>query len=141
MALPQAQVNIPFVDAEDITEVVVKALLDEMHNGKIYQLTGPEGITFKEAIQRIAEASNRDITFIPITVKEYRDAMQKADVPGDFIWLIEYLFTEVLGNPNNSEITQDIEKVLNRKPISFDQYAEQTAQTGVWDTKTKELAG
>ncbi|KZS41939.1 NmrA family transcriptional regulator [Aquimarina aggregata] len=134
VALPQAEVKIPFVDTDDIAEVAVKAILDDKHNGQIYQLTGPELLTFKQAIATIANASNRAITFVPISIQEYSQGMRDANVPEDFIWLIEYLFTEVLGNPKNSEITNDIEQVLKRKPISFTEYAEKVAATGVWNS-------
>jgi len=132
VALPQAEVKIPFVDTNDIAQVAVKALLDEKHNGKIYQLTGPSALTFKQAINKIAEASNRNITFLPISVQEYGDGMRKAKLPEDFVWLVEYLFSEVLGNPKNSEVTNDVEKILKRKPISFEEYAEKTARLPVW---------
>lgn len=134
VALPQAEVKIPFVDTDDIAEVAVNAILDDKHNGQIYQLTGPELLTFKQAIATIANASNRAITFVPISIQEYSQGMRDANVPEDFIWLIEYLFTEVLGNPKNSEITNDIEQVLKRKPISFTEYAEKVAATGVWNS-------
>ena len=132
VALPQAEVQIPFVDAGDIAEVAVKALLEEKHNGQIYQLTGPRSLTFKNAIYEIAEASNRAITFVPITVEEYGEGMRQAGFSEDYIWLIEYLFREVLGDPKNSEITQDVEKVLGRPPVDFTQYVQSTAQSGVW---------
>ena len=45
--------------------------------------------------------------------------MKEQGVPADFVWLIEYLFTEVLGNPSSAEITNDIENVLGRKPKEF----------------------
>ncbi|WP_299684867.1 NmrA family NAD(P)-binding protein [uncultured Dokdonia sp.] len=135
VALPQAAAKIPFVDVRDIAAVAVQALLDEKHHGHIYQLTGPRTLTFKDAINEIAKASNRTITFIPISVSEYREGMYKANLPKDFIWLIEYLFTEVLGNPSNSEITGDIEKILGSKPIDFSEYAQQTAATGIWNKK------
>jgi len=138
VALPQANVKIPFVDTDDIAEVAVEALLDDIHHGHIYQLTGPEAITFREAIEIIAQASNRSVQFIPITVKEYGDGMRKAKLPEDFVWLIEYLFEEVLGNPANSEITNDVEMILNRKPISFTEYATKTAATGIWETALTE---
>lgn len=134
VALPQAEVEIPFVDVGDIAQVAVKALLEEKHNGEIYQLTGPEALTFKQAIDSIALASKREIKFVPISVSAYGDGMRRANLPEDFVWLIEYLFTEVLGNPSNSEITNDIEKVLGRKAISFGEYAKTTAATGVWNT-------
>jgi uncharacterized protein YbjT (DUF2867 family) len=140
VALPQAEVEIPFVDANDIAAVVVEALLSDSHNGKTYQLTGDRGLSFKEAIGIIAQSSNRPITFIPISIPEYVEGMKKAGIPADFIWLIEYLFTEVLGNPNNAEVTSDMEKVLGRAPIPFESYAQITAASGIWHTQSKTVS-
>jgi len=136
VALPQAEANIPWVDADDIAEVAVKALTEDKHNGQIYELTGPRTLTFKNAVDEIAKASNRTITFIPLTIQEYSGGMRRAELPEDFIWLIEYLFTEVLGNPELAEVTNDIEKVLGRKPIDFSEYAQETAATGIWNLVT-----
>ncbi|WP_127137688.1 NAD(P)H-binding protein [Flagellimonas oceanensis] len=132
VALPQADVQVPYVDTGDIADVVVEALLHEQHNGQVYQLTGPTTFSFKEAIAEIAKAADRDIVFAPISIEEYVAAMKEHGVPADFVWLIEYLFTEVLGNPMVSEITNDIAKVLKRKPKSFTQYVNETVKTGVW---------
>jgi len=120
--------------------VVVEALLNNNHNGKTYQLTGERGLTFKEAIAIIAKSSNRPITFVPISIPEYVEGMKKAGIPADFIWLIEYLFTEVLGNPSNAEITSDIEKVLGRAPIPFESYAQNTAASGIWRNQSKTVS-
>jgi len=133
VALPQAEVKVPYVDTDDIADVAVEALLYDKHNGKIYQLTGPRLLTFRDAIQEISEVTNRSITFTPIALSAYTNVMKEQGVPADFVWLIEYLFTEVLGNPSNSEITNDIETVLGRKSKDFKQYAEETALTGVWN--------
>ncbi len=56
-------------------------------------------------------------------------------VPADFVWLIEYLFSEVLVNPSNAEITTDIEKVLGRKPKDFSEYVKEAKATGAWTPK------
>jgi uncharacterized protein YbjT (DUF2867 family) len=133
VALPQAEVRIPFVDTGDIADVAVEALLYDRHNSKIYQLTGPRQLTFKQAIDDLSEAIKRPISFTPITIKAYSEAMKNQGVPSDFVWLIEYLFTEVLGNPNNAEITNDIEMVLGRKPKDFADYIQETVATGVWN--------
>lgn len=136
VALPQVEAQIPWVDTDDIAEVATKALTEDIHNGQIYELTGPRTLTFKDAVTEIAKASNREITFIPISVQEYGDGMRKAGLPEDFIWLIEYLFTEVLGNPELAEVSHDIEKVLGRKPIDFSEYVTATAKTGIWKAKS-----
>ena len=133
VALPFAEIKVPFVDANDIAEVAVKALTENEHNGKIYELTGAEGITFAEAVEIISEATGRAIQFTGVSISAYVNALRAQELPEDFIWLIEYLFTEVLGNPSNSEITNDIELILNRKPISFQEYVNETMKTGVWN--------
>ena len=135
VALPQAEAKVPYVDTDDIADVAVAALLSDEHNGKIYQLTGPRLLSFREAIQEISDATGRMISFTPITLTAYTKAMKQQGVPADFVWLIEYLFSEVLGNPNNSEVTNDIEIVLGRKAIDFTDYVNQTLKTGVWTPK------
>ena len=139
VALPFAEAKIPFVDANDIAEVAVKALTEDSHNGNIYELTGAEGLTFEEAVGIIAKASGRSILFTGISIDAYVSAMRQQEISEDFIWLVQYLFTEVLGNPNNSEVTHDIEKVLGRKPISFNEYVEKTVGSGVWDAPVNQF--
>ncbi len=136
VALPQAEAQIPWIDANDIAAVATKVLTEDGHNGKIYELTGSRTLTFQEAIAEIAKASKQEIRFIPISIKEYGDEMRKANVPGDFIWLIEYLFAEVLGNPELAQVTNDVEKVLGRKPIDFSEYTKKVAATGIWNMST-----
>lgn len=137
VALPQVEAKVPYVDTDDIADVVVEALLHEEHNDKIYQLTGSATLTFKEVILEIATATHRNIDFIPISVAEYINALKENGIPDDFAWLIEYLFTEVLGNPSVSEITNDIEKVLRRKSKTFSEYVKETAESGIWSPMAK----
>jgi len=137
VALPQADVKIPFVDTSDIAAVAVEALLHDKHNGEIYQLTGPRQLTFRSAIAEIALRTKREVSFTSISIQAYSDAMRSYGIAEDFVWLIEYLFTEVLGNPDNEEITHDIEKVLGRKPIDFIDYVNTTAKSGIWNKVSK----
>ncbi|WP_337966821.1 NmrA family transcriptional regulator [uncultured Flavobacterium sp.] len=133
VALPRAEALEPFIDADDIAEVVTAALLDDKHNGQTYELTGPRLLTFKEVINEIAEVSGRNITFQPLALEEYTQMLKEYQVPEDHIWLINYLFEQVLDG-RNSSITSDIEKVLGRKAKDFTAYAKETAQTGIWNS-------
>jgi len=132
VALPKAEAKVPYVDTDDIADVVVEALLDDKHNGKTYQLTGSRSLTFKEVIEQISEATGRNILFTPIALPAYTNVMKQQGVPADFIWLIDYLFSEVLVE-SNSIVTNDIEEVLGRKAIDFSDYVKATVRTGVWN--------
>ena len=58
--------------------------------------------------------------------------LREYQVTEDYIWLINYLFTEVLDG-RNSSVTNDIEKVLGRKAKDFAEYARETVTTGIWN--------
>lgn len=138
-ALPMPEAKIPFVDTDDIADVVTEALTDDRHNGKTYEVTGPRKLTFREAVREISSAVGRPITYRPVTIKEYSEGLNLAGVPSDHIRLLEYLFEEVLGNPDNQAVSHDIETVLGRKAKDFSEYAESTAETGIWDPKVTHI--
>ncbi len=133
VALPMFDVLIPFVDANDIAEVAATVLLDDSYNGKIVEVTGPELITFKDIVNTISKISNRTLNFHDITLEQYVEGMKQMQLPEDVVWLIEYLFSHVLTNPENQKITNGIEEVLGRKAKTFLEYAEETAKTEVWN--------
>jgi uncharacterized protein YbjT (DUF2867 family) len=140
VALPMPEAKIPFVDTGDIADVVTEALTDDQHNGKTYEVTGPGKLTFAEVVEEISQATGRSIDYRSITLGEYSEGMKKAGVPADFIWLLEYLFKEVLGNAENQVVSNDVELVLGRKARDFSEYAEETAKTGVWDRSVSQIA-
>ena len=132
VALPRAEALEPFTDADDIADVVVECLLNDKHNGKTYELTGPRLLTFEQVVAEISRATSREITFEPLSLDAYTNMLREYQVPEDHIWLVDYLFTEVLDG-RNSSVTTDIEKVLGRKATDFSTYAINTAKTGVWN--------
>ncbi|MCB0675537.1 MAG: NAD(P)H-binding protein, partial [Saprospiraceae bacterium] len=138
VALPQAGAEVPYVDTDDIAEVVVEVLLNETHNGHTYELTGPRTWTFPEVMQEISEATGRQIGFSPISLPAYLQMLEQLQVPADYIWLIGYLFKEVLATEGNHLVTHDIEKVLGRKAKDFSEYVRETAATGVWTPRVAE---
>ena len=132
VSLPKAEILEPFTDADDIAAVVVEALLDEKHNGKTYELTGPRLLNFEQAIAEIAEITGREIVFQSLSLEQYIDMLHQYQVPKDEIWLVDYLFSEVLDG-RNSTVTNDIEKVLGRKATDFTNYVLKTAQSAIWN--------
>ncbi|MGD1959050.1 MAG: NmrA family NAD(P)-binding protein [Fulvivirga sp.] len=133
VALPMPDAEVPFVDADDIAEVVTEVLLNDAYNSQIITATGPRKMTFKEIVNEIARGTGREIAFQSISQEEYNAAMKAAGVPDDYIWLFDYLFREVLGNPENQDVSNDIEKVLGRPATDFRAFVKKTAKTGVWN--------
>lgn len=133
VALPMPDSEIPFVDVNDIADVVSKVIVDDSYNGQTITVTGPQKRTFKEVVEIMAEATNKHIQFIPISIEEFKEGMKKAGLPDSYVWLFGYLFQEVLGNPENQEVSDDVAKVLGRPAIDFETFARETAATGIWN--------
>lgn len=134
IALPRPEALEPFTDADDIADVVVETLIHDQHHGQIYELTGPRLMTFPQVITEIAQATGRDIQFQQLTLEENLNMLRAYHLPEDYIWLVNYLFTEVLDG-RNATVTSDIEKVLGRKATDFSEYAKATAAKGIWSSK------
>lgn len=133
VALPMPNAEIPFVDANDIAEVAVQALTDDQYDGQTLEVTGPRKLTFKQIVETVAAATGRDIQYQPISLDDYKVVMKNVGLPDDYVWLFTYLFSEVLGNADNQVVTNDVEKVLGRKAIDFQEFARKVAATGLWD--------
>ncbi len=133
VALPMPDAEIPFVDADDIADVVTKVLVDDNYNGQTITVTGPRKMTFREVVATMAQTIGRDIHYQPITIEEFKKGMEAAGLPESYVWLFGYLFQEVLGNPDNQSVSKDVENVLGRKATDFQEYAEKTMATGVWN--------
>jgi uncharacterized protein YbjT (DUF2867 family) len=131
VALPAGEVREPFVDVEDIAEIAVEALSDDRHVGQVYELTGPRLLTFAEAIAEIGAASGRAVRYVPVPLEEYKALLVQYEVPADFIWLIGYLFTEVLDG-RNARLADGVERALGRPPRDFRDYARDAAAAGAW---------
>jgi uncharacterized protein YbjT (DUF2867 family) len=132
VALPMPDAEIPFVDADDIADVVAKVLVDDAYNGETITVTGPKKMTFREAVETMAAEIGREIHYQPISINEFKDGMKAVGLPDSYVWLFGYLFEEVLGNPDNQEVSHDVQRVLGRAATDFRAYAAKTAATGIW---------
>ncbi|TIO09808.1 NAD(P)H-binding protein [Mesorhizobium sp.] len=131
VALPVGPVGEPFVDADDIADAAVTVLTRQGHIGQLYELTGPRLLSFAEAVAEIGKAAGRDIGFIRISHAEFTAAVAAYELPAEFAWLLNELFTEVLDGRNET-LTDGVERVLGRAPKDFSTYATETATTGIW---------
>jgi uncharacterized protein YbjT (DUF2867 family) len=131
IALPATSTKEPFVDADDIADVVVEALLNDSHIGQLYEVTGPRLMTFADAITEIGAACRRDIRFVEVSSEEYETVLKQHQLPEDLVWLIMYLFTTVLDG-RNEHLTDGVQRALGRPPRDFCDYARDVAATGAW---------
>jgi uncharacterized protein YbjT (DUF2867 family) len=80
--------------------------------------------------EEIGAAAGRDINFVSVPIEDYAAMLTEFGLPQDFIWLLNHLFTEVLGS--KVQLGDGVQRALGREPRDFTDYARETAATGVW---------
>lgn len=131
VALPVGTVGEPFIDADDIADAAFVALTEPGHVGQLYELSGPRLLSFADAVAEIAKAAGRDTRYIKVSHDEFTASVAAHDLPPEFAWLLNELFTEVLDGRNET-LTDGVQRVLGRSAKDFSAYAHETAATGVW---------
>lgn len=131
LILPEPKATEPFIDVDDIADVVVAALTRHELRNQLLEITGPELLSFVECVEEIARASKREISFTTLPVETYLAAAKAEGLPEDIAWLINELFVNVLDGRNESR-TDTVERVLERPARRFDSYVKALAGSGVW---------
>ncbi|MFE4635823.1 NAD(P)H-binding protein [Streptomyces sp. NPDC056773] len=128
IALPTADAVEPFVDTEDIADVVVAVLGDDRHIGRTYELSGPRLLSFAEVAAELSKATGREISYVPVSQEDYRAVLRENGLPEEFV----DLFT-LITDGRNAHLVDGVEEVLGRKPRDFADFAREAAGRGVWD--------
>jgi len=132
VALPVDGVREPFVHADDLADIAVAALTEDGHGGRLYEVTGPRLMTFGEAVAEIAQAAGRDIRFETVPREAFAAELGRAGMTPDEVWLVDYLFSEVLDGRNEC-LADGVQRALGRDPRDFSEFVAATAPTGVWN--------
>jgi uncharacterized protein YbjT (DUF2867 family) len=132
IALPAGDVAEPFIDADDIAEVAFAALTQPGHNTQLYEITGPRALTFHEVAQILSQQTGRTITYIPITMDQFKAGLSEAGVPTQHIALLEYVMSHTLDG-RGIHPQDGVQRALGRPPKDFMAYVTQAAETGIWD--------
>ncbi|MFF3402663.1 SDR family oxidoreductase [Streptomyces sp. NPDC002659] len=120
VAAPFGDVGVPIIDPADIAAVAAACLLDDLHTGGVYELTGPEVITPRQQAEAIAVALGSPVRFHELTRDEAKAAMTQsmpAELADDTL--------EILGSPSPAEqrVSPDVQRVLGRAPRPFADWA------------------
>jgi uncharacterized protein YbjT (DUF2867 family) len=118
----QGEGAVSHIDIRDIAAVTVKTLTEDGHAGKAYTLTGPEAITNARIAQILSEDAGREIRYVNLPDEAFKQALVGAGVPE---WLANAYadLQRLYRDGGASAVTDDVQKLLGRKPIRFEQFS------------------
>lgn len=132
LALPAGAVPEPFIDVEDVADAAAAVLTEPgRHAGRIYELTGPRSLTFGEAVELIARASGRPLTYRQISPAEYVAALVEQGLSEDDAHHVAEMFV-MMERGLIAETTDDLATLLGRAPRTFEDYVVRAAAAGAW---------
>jgi len=119
---PAGNARVSIVDVRDIAAVAAAALTEGGHEGKTYDITGPEALTHAEMAAKLSEALGREIMFVDVPESAMRDMLLGFGIPA---WQAEGLVEDYAHYRRGeaSAVSSSVREVTRRSPHSFAAFA------------------
>ncbi len=129
VSLPAASARVAFLDVQDMGEVCAKILVDPgPHQGKAYTLTGPESVTFQEAVQMLSEVIQEDVSYRPINPVSYLLRLQRQGMSLAQAMVQTVLHTD-LRRGSAATVDPTLERLIGRKGTPLIDYFSRCRET------------
>ncbi|MBI3581310.1 MAG: NmrA family NAD(P)-binding protein [Nitrospinae bacterium] len=124
--MPFGDGKIGYIDVRDVAAVAVVVLNGPGHEGKVYELTGPEILGVADVARVISAATGREFKYVDVPAEAARAGMIQHGVPA---WYADSLLELYAGAKAGyaARLTDTVEKILGRKPRTFQQFAKDNA--------------
>jgi uncharacterized protein YbjT (DUF2867 family) len=124
--IPQGDGKVSAVDVRDIAAVAVACLTESGHEGKRYTVTGDKAFSNAELAGKLTKVLGRTITYYDVSLEQARESMTSAGMPA---WMVQTLLElfEVSKAGDCAEVSSNVEQILKRKPITFEQFLNENA--------------
>jgi len=119
---PADEGRVGAVARDDVAEVAVAVLLSEgQHDGRVYDVTGPEASTLHEAAEELSRASGRRISYYPETLEEAYASRASYGAPE---WEVERWVTSYTAiAAGEMEVVSDtVGKLTGHPPMGLAEY-------------------
>jgi NAD(P)H dehydrogenase (quinone) len=109
------------VARDDIADVAVAALLGGGHEGRSYDLTGPEALTLAEAAEELSRAAGRPIRYQAETLEEAYASRASYGAPGWEVdgWVTTYV---AIANGDLERVSGDVAAVAGHPPMRLAEF-------------------
>jgi uncharacterized protein YbjT (DUF2867 family) len=105
--------------------VAARALLDAIHAGKTYVLTGPHSLTQRDKVRAIGRALGRDLKWQEVPADQIRQAMLARGLPADVPDRMLGYLADSVERPGPSSDT--VQQILGRRAMTFSEWATEHA--------------
>jgi uncharacterized protein YbjT (DUF2867 family) len=120
--LPMGNARQSLVDVRDIANVASRVLTTGGYEGKAYDITGPESLSYHDVAKTLSAVLGKPVKYVEVPAAAAVDAMLKTGMPEWNARAVGELYTAFVER-GYAEITSAIEEITGRAPTSFEQFA------------------
>jgi len=119
---PAGDAAVSVVDVRDIAAVAAAALTRNGHEGKTYDITGPEALTHTEIASQFSAVSGKEVTFVDVPEAAMRDVLLGFGIPK---WQADGLIEDYAHYRRGeaSAVSTVVEDVTRHRARSFRDFA------------------
>ena len=135
-AIGDAKVSV--IDVRDIAAAAAAALTDQGHEGKTYNLTGPQALSHKDMAETLSGALGRVIEFVDLPPEAMREALIGAGLP---VWQADGLIEDYAhySRGEAAEVASGVQEATGNPPRLFADFASAYAEVFSASTAQKTL--
>lgn len=122
---PGGDAKVSFIDARDIGDVAAALLLSDHTSGE-HNITGPESIDHSEVARTLSAVFGKQIEYVDITPEQFKSGLIDAGISEQYAGFLVYI-AGALKAGYSAAVTDEVEKILGRKPIDLAAYAKDYA--------------
>ena len=126
IAVPAGDGKTSFIDARDIAESAAAALTTDRFDGRAFNLTGPEALSYGEAAAVLSRVTGKPIAYTPVDDDGLVGILTGAGVPEPYARFLATLFHPVREGWT-ARVTGDVETLTGHAPRSLATYAQDNA--------------
>jgi uncharacterized protein YbjT (DUF2867 family) len=123
---PTGDGRIAFIHPDDIAAVATEGLSTREFEGKSLPITGPEHLSYSEMTAKIGAAVGKPLRFQPITDEQERRHMIESGCPPEIVDAHLSIYRGIREG-RLAIVTDNVDRVLRKKPISFVRWVEENA--------------
>jgi uncharacterized protein YbjT (DUF2867 family) len=120
--------KVSHIDVRDIAVAAAKILSSPAHHsGKIYELNGPEALSYAEIAEEISKATGRKVQYVDIPANAQRKALLDMGMP-DFLVTALLELQEYYASGKASKVDGTLESLIHRAPTTMDEFLKEFAE-------------
>ena len=124
--LPLEDAKLAPVDIEDIAKATFALLCTEGHEGKSYDMSGPQALTMTEVAEQISLAIGKTARYVNITPEERRQKLLAAGIPPYVVEAVDIQLNERRKGVE-SRVYSETHEALGIHPTTFAEFARRNA--------------